>query len=121
MRHDASMDDAGALDRDELSALFTALISNAGVDRRLAEAEAIVLERFARDHGEVVAGTLGDDGLEILPEFVAGPSEMSEFSSRLTASQQVFFGPFPGRGIDAVDANTLTLPDVDGIVRAHPQ
>jgi len=71
-------------------------------------------------HGDVVVGTLGEDRLEILVDFVAGPNELSEFCSALPSGTQVFFGAFPGRDDDGVGAITLTLPDADGVVRAHP-
>jgi hypothetical protein len=75
---------------------------------------------LAVQHGDAVVGTLGEDGLEILVDFVAGPNELTEFRSALPAGTLVFFGAFPGRDNDGVTAITFSLPDADGVVREHP-
>jgi hypothetical protein len=154
---------------------FVTVIEAAGVDSRVREKPAIVLERIARgggatrwywvrtagdlerlygrltpgrvvsfyfddrikrrilnddtdieildlvaNKGDAVVGRLSRDGLEILVDFVAGPSELSELRSHLEVGEPVFFGAFPGRDTDGTSAITLTLPDADGVVRAHP-
>jgi len=71
-------------------------------------------------HGDAVVGRPSDDGLGIAVDFVAGPTELSEFSATVPAGEQVFFGAFPGRDNDGVDAFTVTLPDADGVVREQP-
>lgn len=72
------------------------------------------------DAGDAVLGKLGNDGLEIVVDFVAGPGDLSEFKSELATLQPVFFGAFPGRDNDGRNAITLSLPDIDGVVRMHP-
>jgi hypothetical protein len=83
------------------------------------EVEGAILDLVVR-HGDAVVGKLSADGLGIAVDFVAGPSELSEMSSTLPAGGRVFFGAFPGRDNDGIRAITVTLPDVDGVVREHP-
>ena len=75
---------------------------------------------IAADEGEAVVGRLVPDGQEIAVDFVSGRRDLDELVPSLTQGETVFFGPFPARDNDAVRAVTLDLPDLDGVVRAHP-
>ena len=68
---------------------------------------------------DIVFGVLADDEITIEVEFLSGSGELLEATSRLNSSSRVFFGHFPRRDNDAVNAVTLQLPDRDGIVRSH--
>lgn len=76
--------------------------------------------RDAGETGEIVVGQLAADGLHIEVDFPSGPRDLEEFTRTLGADSQIYVGLFPGRDDDGVDAVTLTLPDLDGITRAHP-
>jgi len=69
---------------------------------------------------DVVVGLLSEDQLELHVDFVTSAGELDELTNRLDPKTQVFYGAFPSRDNDGIDAVTVVLPDVDGIVRAHP-
>jgi len=79
-----------------------------------------VVEKIIGETGEAVIGVLGVDKLHIDVDFMAGPNDLAEFTSRLDSSKRVFFGAFPARDNDGTGAVTIILPDTDGIVRSHP-
>jgi hypothetical protein len=83
------------------------------------DVEAQILDLVVRC-GDVVVCRHGADELELLVEFVAGPNELAEFTSEVRMGERVYFGAFPARDNDGVDAVTVTLPDADGVVRGHP-
>ena len=70
--------------------------------------------------GEIVVGHLADDQLHMTVDFPSGPEGLDEFTGTLGTDPWIYFGRFPGRDDDGTDAVTLTLPDLDGITRAHP-
>lgn len=69
---------------------------------------------------DIVFGILADDQVSIQVEFISGTSELTEATCDLDSSARVFFGFFPARDNDAIDAVTLQLPDRDGMIRPHP-
>jgi hypothetical protein len=77
-------------------------------------------ERIIAEIGEVVVGVLAKDGLHIAVEMVTGPNELAEFASNTNSSSRVFYGAFPAQDNDGARAVTVTLPDIDGVVRRHP-
>jgi hypothetical protein len=83
------------------------------------EDEATLLSFIARD-GDALVGWLMEDGWHIDMRVVSGPIELREVVSESPQDAALFFGAFPGRDNDGVDAITVTMPDVDGIVRPHP-
>jgi hypothetical protein len=80
----------------------------------------LYMEKIIAETGEIVFGLLREDGLQLDVEFVSGPLELAEVSSRLDGAAWVFYGAFPARDNDGVCAVTVTLPDEDGVVRPHP-
>jgi hypothetical protein len=76
--------------------------------------------RDAGDSGEIVVGQLASDGVHIDVDYPSGPGDLDEITRTLGSRAWIYFGPFPGRDNDGVHAVTLTLPDHDGITRAHP-
>lgn len=78
------------------------------------------LELIIQSDREVVVGRVADDGLLIDVEYLSGPTEVAEFLSQVPIGSSFLCGPFPGRDDDGINAITMTLPDNDGIVRAHP-
>ena len=82
-----------------------------------------VVERIlqiAAVDGEAVVGRLLPDGVEIAVEFVAGRRDLDEFVQSSAPGETLYFGAFPARDNDSVNAVTLDLPDRDGVVPAHP-
>jgi hypothetical protein len=75
---------------------------------------------IAAAEGDAVVGRLGSEGIEIIVDFVAGANALGEFTESIPAGERVFVGAFPDRDDDGRDAVTLTLPDSDGVTRAHP-
>jgi hypothetical protein len=78
------------------------------------------IEEIIAKEGDAVVGTLAEDGVRIDVQIVAGPKELVEFLSAIASDRRVFYGAFPGRDNDGVEAVTLTIPDADGTVRNHP-
>jgi hypothetical protein len=78
------------------------------------------IEAVIATHRETIIGTLGEDGILIDAEFVSGPNDLAELLLTIEPGVRVFYGPFPARDNDGVQAVTLTLPDADGTIRAHP-
>jgi hypothetical protein len=82
------------------------------------EVKATMKRLVALNH-EVLVGTIADQ-VEINMEIISGPKELEEYAPSIALAPLVFYGEFPGRDSDGIRAVTLTLPDADGIVRAHP-
>jgi len=76
--------------------------------------------RDAGDSGEIVVGQLAVDGLRIEVDYPSGPEYLEEITRTLGTRSRIYVGRYPGRDNDGVNAVTLTLPDLDGITRAHP-
>src|SRR4029077_11325981 len=53
---------------------------------------------------DIVFGVLAADQVEIRVEFLSSSSELAEVTSDLNSSSQVFFGFFPARDNDGVNA-----------------
>jgi len=91
------------------------------ITRRVLDDEAVIEILDLITHaGDAVVGRLAPDEFEIIVEFVAGLSELSEILVALEPGEHVFFGAFPGRDNDGDRAITVTLPDSDDVVREHP-
>ena len=78
-----------------------------------------ILRIARRDHDCVVA-VLGAAHPRLEVEFIAGASELDEFEQTLGDLSEVCFGAYPGDENDGTNALTWTVPDPDGVVRAHP-
>lgn len=77
------------------------------------------IEQISARDGDAVVGVL-EDQIHIRVDFPGGPRDLGEFASTLSSDATVFAGVFPPRDNDGVWAVTVTLPDADGIERAHP-
>ena len=90
--------------------------------RKTADQTALVadVEAIIAEMGDAVVGALGADGVEINMEVVVSRDDLAEVLSSIGPVPQLFYGAFPARDDDGMVAVTVTLPDADGIVRAHP-
>jgi hypothetical protein len=70
------------------------------------------------DHGAVIA--LRAKGIELDADFPGTRRELDHWLEEMGNPERGFVGPYPGHDSDGIDAVTLTLPDLDGTVRAHP-
>jgi hypothetical protein len=77
-------------------------------------------QRDLGDSGEIVVGQLATDDLHINVDYPSTPEYLTEITQTLGTHSWIYFGSFPGRDNDGTKAVTLTLPDLDGITRAHP-
>lgn len=75
-----------------------------------------VLER----EPDCVVGVLGPGRIEIDVCYVTGQGDLDEFVDSLPAGAVFFYGEFPARDSDGVQAITVVIPDPDGVVRDHP-
>jgi len=116
-------------DRDALPAIAAVLSPGSVVsfyfDGRIAEhlfhpGLRSEVERIIHDSGEAIVALPGPDSLELEIEYVTALSEFDEFTETLGSASTLFLGTFPARDNDGVDAITVTIPDRDGVVRAHP-
>jgi hypothetical protein len=78
------------------------------------------LRKIVAETGEAIIGSLCEDGLRIDVGIANGPDDIEEVLSTVEPRSRVFYGVFPGRDNDGVDAVTVVLPDADGIARPHP-
>ena len=78
------------------------------------------VQRATESSGECVVGFARPSSLLIDVDFVATPSESTDLVREAGVPGLIFAGPFPSRDNDGVGAVTATLPDLDGVVRAHP-
>lgn len=78
------------------------------------------VERIIGETGEAILSQLGPDALELEVEYVTALSEYDEYTETLGSHSTLFLGTFPARDNDGINAITVTLPDRDGVVRAHP-
>jgi hypothetical protein len=78
------------------------------------------INEVLKERGEVVVGSLATDGLRIEASIVVSSEDLRECLAEVGTSSPVFYGTFPARDNDGVAAVTVTLPDRDGVRRAHP-
>jgi hypothetical protein len=78
------------------------------------------IEKIFAANGDAVVGVLANDGVEVKAEIIVSGREVAEFMSTTVPGQQVLYGAFPDRDNDGTRALTVTLPDLDGVVRFHP-
>jgi hypothetical protein len=79
------------------------------------------LQRHIDEDGDAFLGLpSGDDHLILRGVVVVSASDLAEELDGIESDALVFFGPFPARDNDGIDAITVTMPDLDGIVRGHP-
>lgn len=78
------------------------------------------IEDIARRDGDAVIGALCADGLRIECDFVSSGDEVEEFVAGGRERPFIYFGAFPSADNDGIAAVTVTLPDLDGVVRRHP-
>lgn len=82
---------------------------------------ALILEtREVRTERDPLVGYLDSDGIEIHMILSLTEEDLRDYHSELCSAQMVFFGEFPARDNDGLAAVTVTLPDEDGVKRAHP-
>lgn len=72
------------------------------------------------DAGELLVGVHRSNSQRIDVEIISGIHELMEFLSGVIPGALIFYGPYPERDNDGVDAVTVILPDADGVVRPHP-
>jgi hypothetical protein len=94
-------------------------------DRRICRASysketAHILRDTVSDTGEILIGVPRSNNPAIDVEIISGPNELTEFLSTLSLGAPIFYGVFPARDNDGVNAVTVILPDIDGVVRPHP-
>jgi hypothetical protein len=70
-------------------------------------------------YGEVLVGVISNE-IEIAVEVITGQGELFELTSAFDLGARVFYGVFPARDNDGVNAISVVLPDRDGVVRPHP-
>jgi hypothetical protein len=58
--------------------------------------------------------------VQIEMTIVHNSAELERDFDGFTSLRQVFYGVFPPMDNDGKDAVTVTLPDLDGVVRDHP-
>jgi hypothetical protein len=71
-------------------------------------------------YGEVLVGVISKNEIEIAVEVITGQGELLELTSAFNLGARVFYGVFPARDNDGVNAISVVLPDRDGVVRPHP-
>ncbi|MFJ7949850.1 hypothetical protein ACIQ6K_40760 [Streptomyces sp. NPDC096354] len=76
--------------------------------------------KIAAEEYDCVVGMRGVDQFSIEVDFIGGPAELDEYEQAVGNLSQVYYGSFPGRDNDDLNAVTLIVPDADGIRRAHP-
>ena len=81
---------------------------------------AIEIARIVQETGDCVVGRLEEDGVTLRVQFVSSLAEWEEIADGIAITEQIYYGPFPGRDNGGEEAITFTLPDSDGVVRAHP-
>jgi hypothetical protein len=116
-------------DQDHLDAVESELSPGSVVsfyfDRRIEsevyspQIEAAMSELLVR-YGEVLVGVISENEIEIAAEVITGQGELLELTSMFDLGARVFYGVFPARDNDGVNAISVVLPDRDGIVRPHP-
>jgi hypothetical protein len=82
------------------------------------ETLASLLAIIERD-GNAVIGAVRDDEIEIKVDFPGSEEAAGEFVAD-HPDATLMHGSSPGRDNDGNRAVTLTLPDLDGVVRSHP-
>jgi hypothetical protein len=70
--------------------------------------------------GDVQVGFMPIDGIHLSMEVVGHPLEVDEVADTIGSRSVLYCGAFPARDDDGVNAITVTMPDKDGVVRAHP-
>ncbi|MFE7707252.1 hypothetical protein ACFU6I_15900 [Streptomyces sp. NPDC057486] len=76
--------------------------------------------RIAAEEHDCVVGVRGVDQFSIEVDFIGGPAELDVYEQTLGNLSKVYYGSFPGRDDDGLNAVTLIVPDADGIRRDHP-
>jgi hypothetical protein len=71
-------------------------------------------------HGEVLVGVILKNEVEIDVEVITGQSELLDLTSMFDLGVRAFYGVFPARDNNGVNAISVVLPDRDGVVRPHP-
>lgn len=79
----------------------------------------IDIEKTIVETSDCVVGVLNQDGVEIEMFHYASTHDF-DGQIEFTSSRQVFYGKYPGRDNDMINAITFRLPDSDGVVRKHP-
>jgi hypothetical protein len=87
---------------------------------RLSPQLTAAIEQIITESGDAVVGVLGNDGVEVNTAIVVSGDDLAEYMSTIAPTSQVLYGAFPSRDNDGTRALTVTLPDVDGVVRSHP-
>jgi hypothetical protein len=69
---------------------------------------------------DCVVAFLDGEGSTLVTDTVASIHDLEEFVSNIPPDTMLYYGEFPGRDNDGVRAITITIPDRDGVTRAHP-
>jgi hypothetical protein len=78
------------------------------------------MKHLLEQTGEVFVGVLGNNGVQLDMELMVGPIELEEVTKAVPRDSEIFFGVFPAPDNDGINAITVTIPDLDGVVRNHP-
>jgi hypothetical protein len=78
------------------------------------------IEKILIETGDVTVGVLQIDAVRINAELIVSTTELAELAENLSPAIELFYGAFPARDNDGIRAITVTLPDLDGVIRAHP-
>jgi hypothetical protein len=93
--------------------------SDAASRNELISKLAVYLQAKDSEFREALVGILESDGLSIYVQYMTRSSEIEELVASLPDGH-TFYGTFPDRSNDGIDAITLTVPDEDGVVRNYP-
>lgn len=77
------------------------------------------VQRVLLREPDAVAGALLADGVSLDMQVIVTLEELDELLASIPGDEPVFHGAFPARD-NGTDAVTVTLPDLDGVVRSHP-
>jgi hypothetical protein len=92
-------------------------------DGRIAkEAQSSELEKRLSDRAagsETMIGFLKGNGIDIDMSIASHPEDVAEIMVEWSGAT-IFYGEFPARDNDGVNAVTIELPDADGAFRGHP-
>lgn len=73
-----------------------------------------------RETGEVLIGVLAVDKFHVDMNMILDEEEIVELLAELPSNTTVYVGVFPAPDNDGINAVSVIVPDLDGVVRAHP-
>lgn len=88
--------------------------------RAVSASAMLEIQQIIDNTSDAVVGIVYPREVRLNAEVVVGANDLKDFFSSIPAQSQLCYGAFPGRDNDGIRAVTLTLPDRDGVIRAHP-